>query len=199
MQWTSWYRTSLLTFSQYVQTAIAPLTVPQLFRNCFVCPWKQSTVSFKDFLKYFSAKIVKPNILTFRFSKQSKQLKDEQIVSLVDFVSNLLEISMSCMHLQYVLTHTSGAKISCFCRFCAGIILSIPGTDLRLAEQIKYSKVLFTWNPWTESLKSNRPDVFKFCWDESHQIPSTPPVLRRMGEFNGSLIGSLKLLGKNRL
>ena len=46
--------------------------------------------------KYFSAKIIKSDSLTFRFSKQSKQLADEQIGSLVDFVSNILEISKSC-------------------------------------------------------------------------------------------------------
>ena len=40
---------------------------------------------------------------------------------------------------------------------------------------------------------------FKFCSDESHEIPSTPPLLRRMGEFNASLIGHLKLITGKKL
>ena len=39
---------------------------------------------------------------------------------------------------------------------------------------------------------------FKFCSDESHETPSTPPLLRHMGELNASPIGRLKILGKNR-
>ena len=58
---------------------------------------------------------------------QSKQLTDEQIVSLIDFVSNVLEISKSCSCLN--LTRVSGAKISCFYRFRAGIYQFLT-TDL---------------------------------------------------------------------
>ena len=85
-----------MTLVPYVQ--IAQLT---LCRNRFqlsirVNSWKRSTGSFKDFSKYFSTKIIKPN--SFRFSKQSKQLADEQIVSLIDFVSTVLKISKSCVY-----------------------------------------------------------------------------------------------------
>ena len=38
--------------------------------------------------------------------------------------------------------------------------------------------------------------VFKFCSEESHEILSTPSLLRRVGEFNTSLIGRLKVRGK---
>ena len=60
------------------------------------------------------------------FSKQSKQLADEQIVSPIDFVSNVLEISKSCVYSKWCLELRYYVLI---CRFRVGI-LSIPNNTL---------------------------------------------------------------------
>ena len=83
------------------------------------------------------------------------------------------------MRLQYVLTHVSGAKISCFCRFRAGIYQFMT-TDLRLAEQIKYTKAVFII-------------LSKFYSLEIHEQSHSRVTDQICVQIK---IGSLKLLGK---